>query len=355
MRALLATLLLSAPSGCLSVGLITKLQEPGPDPARTESRRREQGILQPGNEDYGPMNTEWDITQNPELMHDIRIAIEQGVAEYFETPPCANAGTASVATGPPSFALGHVNRVGRRWLTGNRGNGQVVTEYEISAMQPTTGGTTETIFRVVLNHSPSTRPMTKKARMALRSTRSKAATTLQADPTPAPDTAADRPLVAYINPLTVLPACVRVQIEAYSNQRAHQTLPLAGTEEYNNWAQDNMPPDAPAFGEPQPLPDIAAGSGYGASRLAAYSVYTPPKGTIRAVNQTIAPGMQDHYDGKMVYATGLLPSAGDVLVHTINLAAIPDECVAPAMPPVLVTLFSPTPPPHHLTLLGCCL
>ena len=222
-------------------------------------------------------------------------------------------------------------------------------------MQPTTGGTTETVFRVILNNNPPT-TTTKRARMALRALRRSAATTLQAEPTPAPETAADRPMVVYISPLTVLPSCVRVQIEAYSDRRARQTLPLAGTEDYNNWERDNERPADPDFGEPQTFPDVAQGSGYGsASRLAAYSVYTPPKGQIRRVNETIAPGMQAHHDGSTVYAMGLLPSAGDVVVHTLNLAAIPDECVAPprhlSMSPSLRQPLRPT----TSRLLGCCL
>ena len=75
-RCLLAALLVAVPYG----GIAAPVTEPGPDPAQTRANTLEQGILQPSDEDFGMMNTRWDITQNPELMHDIWNAIADGIA-----------------------------------------------------------------------------------------------------------------------------------------------------------------------------------------------------------------------------------------------------------------------------------
>ena len=277
----------------------------------TERVNRETG-RQVATDDYSGdhgLDTRWDTTEDTVLLRTIMRAAVGGIAAYQHHAPCQN--------GMARPRITDVQRYGLSWLS-SFGH----TEYAIYAR--INGAASHVRLRVSIGNRGASPPPEARRRVS-------GSALLPADG-PAFDD--DAPLLTHVEPLDGLPACVVSQIEEYSAERNLQTLPYTGTQERRNWEADNNRTYDPEFGEEQPEADLRAGAAARAAVAAARStkhgtgvkisavLHMPPP---RNESHKIAAGMQYHYDGKTPYAMGLLPSAGDVLVHSIKLSAIPDE------------------------------
>ena len=272
----------------------------------TERVNRETG-RQVATDDYWRprgLDTRWDTTEDTAAARIIMRAAVGGIAAYQHHAPCQN--------GMARPRITDVQRYGLSWLS-SFGH----TEYAIYAR--INGAASHVRLRVSIGNRGASPPPEARRRVS-------GSALLPADG-PAFDD--DAPLLTHVGRSM---GCRRASSLRSRSTRRSATC---NAPHRHAGASTGRPTTTrtydPEFGEEQPeatfaLPcrraavAAARSTKHGTGVKISAVLHMPPP---RNESHKIAAGMQYHYDGKTPYAMGLLPSAGDVLVHSISRAPSP--------------------------------